>query len=123
MTSLMKPLANLSATYRQSLLASDAAGVTDASTTGGLPLPPFTEIMTTLQRLRESDPTLYHRVKQEMVTSLQTAAHKADAAFDIRKLGTRRRAVWMHSVASSLNQFAYILFPGFGEPITRRDRL
>jgi hypothetical protein len=82
----MNLLANLSPTYRQSLLARTRAGQH-----GNRPVSPYTEMMDTLQALKQSDPNLYQRVKQETISYLQASARRAEAAFDIRLMAAGRR--------------------------------
>jgi hypothetical protein len=80
----MNLLASLSPTYRQFLVASNQGGQNV-----NRPVSPYAEMMDTLQALERNDPTLYHRVKQETVSCLQTSARIAEAALDIRQLVRR----------------------------------
>ena len=82
----MSLLAEMSPAYRQSLVTGNKAGKDAAR-----PASPYAEMLDTLQTLKNSDPVLYQRVKQETVACLQTAAHTAGEALDIRKLVSRRR--------------------------------
>ena len=99
-------LSNLSPTYRQSVVTNRAAEINEADKNGNGPSP-YAEMMTTLQTLKQSDPPLYQRVKQETLTYLQMAVRTADAGMDIRQLAARRRGAWLRSIASRLN----LLFP------------
>lgn len=114
----MNVLANLSATYRESLVASDAAGVNEASKTESSRVSPYVEMMRILQTLRQDDPPFYQRVQSEAVNSLLAATRAAGASLDIRQLVTRRRSARFYWIAGRLNRLAYLLFPGFGEPLT-----
>jgi hypothetical protein len=99
-------LANLSPAYRQSLVASGLTGINEAGNTGR-PASPYLEMIDALQNLKQNDPTLYQRVKQETATCLQVAVRTADAGLDIRQLATRRRGAWLRSIVRRLN----LLFP------------
>ena len=103
----MNLLANLSPTYRQALLASGTAGIDEAAKSGRRPVLPYVQMIDTLQILKQNDPNLYSRVKQETIAYLQDAVRKADAGLDIRQFATRRRGAWLRSLASRLN----LLFP------------
>jgi hypothetical protein len=95
----MNLLANLSPTYRESLFSSRMTAADEP----GQPsrrLSAFTEMMDTLEGLKQNDPTLYRRVKQEATSYLRTVARTSDAALDIRKLAGRRRGAWLRSIAN-----------------------
>jgi hypothetical protein len=96
----MNLLANLSVTYRESLVSNNGAGILEAGTHGNRPVSPFAEMMNILQQMKQSDPTLHQRVMQETVTNLGTAAQTAAAALDIRQIAGRRRGAWLHSIVS-----------------------
>jgi hypothetical protein len=117
----MNVLANLSPTYRESLVARDVAGVNEANKSGSR-ISPYVEMIRILQSLRQDDPRLYQRVQREALNSLQAATRAAGAALDIRQLVARRRIARLYWIAGRLNRVAYRLFPGFGEPLTPRVR-
>lgn len=83
----MNLLANLSPTYRQSLIAGNRT-----VQHGNRPVSPYAEMMDILQALKQSDPNLYQRVKHETISYLQASARRAEAAFDIRLMAARRRS-------------------------------
>lgn len=85
-------------------------GIDETSKGGNRPVPPYAEMMGTLQVLRRSDPVLYQRVQREVITSLQAAGQAANDAFDIRELAKRRRSS-RASIADRLNHLAYLLLP------------
>lgn len=113
---------NLCATYRESLIAGDVAGVKEARKSASLRVSPYVEMIRILQLLRRHDPGFYQRVQREAAMSLQDASRAAGAALDIRQLATRRRMPRFCWIAGRLNRLAYCLFPGFGEPLTPRGR-
>jgi hypothetical protein len=108
----MNLLRNLSASYKQSLLMGNVEAVNGAGEDGNRPVPPYTEMMGTLQTLRQNDPILYQRVKREVVLSLQAANPAGHDAPDIRDLvQLRRRRTRGQSIMNRLNHIAYFLFP------------
>jgi hypothetical protein len=66
----MNLIANLSPTYRRSFSVNNLSGITDA---GNDTSRAYTEMMGILNGLSQHDPSLYQRVKQEIVTTLRTA--------------------------------------------------
>lgn len=94
----MNLLANLSVTYRRSL-AGGSFGSGEAGQNSERRISPYAEMVEILERLKQSDPTLYQRVKQEAFGCLQSAARTADAAVDIRRLVARQRCAWLRSLA------------------------
>jgi hypothetical protein len=85
---------NLSSSYLQSIMSAALQGTGLGNNTAGngvsgtssvaLPtdngqLSPFTQIMSTLQQLQQSDPTKYQQVTQQIATNLQNAAQTAQA--------------------------------------------
>jgi hypothetical protein len=85
---------NLSSSYLQSVLSAalQGAGLTTNSAGNGVngtssvalqidsgQLSPFTQLMSTLQQLQQTDPTKYQQVTQQIATNLQNAAQSAQA--------------------------------------------
>lgn len=83
---------NLSSSYLQSALSAALQGTglttnTDGNGVSGMSsvalqtdngqLSPFTQLMSTLQQLQQSDPTKYQQVTQQIATNLQNAAQTA----------------------------------------------
>jgi hypothetical protein len=66
----MNLIANLSPTYRRSFSVSNFAATTDAGYDSNRA---YTEMMGILNGLSQHDPSLYQRVKQEIVSSLRKA--------------------------------------------------
>lgn len=66
----MDLIANLSPTYRRSFSVNNMLGVNDAGNDSSRT---YTEMMGILHGLSQHDPSLYQRVKQEIVTTLRTA--------------------------------------------------
>jgi hypothetical protein len=66
----MNLIANLSPTYRRSFSVNNLTGMTDAGDDSNRA---YTEMMGILNGLSQHDPSLYQRVKQEIVSSLRTA--------------------------------------------------
>jgi hypothetical protein len=64
-----------------------------AQQTDGSQLSPFAQLMSTLQKLQQSDPTKYQEVTQQIATNLKSAAQTAQTAGNT-------------SVATQLNQLA-----------------
>jgi hypothetical protein len=95
----MNLLANLSPSYRGSLITGDPAG---AHATGKHA--PFIEMMNTLEKLKQNDPRLYHRVQREALACLRSKVRKADAAVDIRLMAGRRHGGRLHKIASLLQR-------------------
>ena len=108
----MNLLRNLSASYKQSFLMGNVEAVNGASGDGNRPVPPYAEMMGTLQALRRKDPILYQSVKREVVLALQAVNRSGHDAPDIRDLvQLRRRRTRGHSMMNRLNHIAYLLFP------------
>jgi hypothetical protein len=91
---------NLSSGYLQSLLANPLEGPGQSSNSGGSmfgapiiagpisgsqlqtdnsQLPPFAQVLSTLQQLQQNNPTEYQQVTQQIATNLQTAAQTAQS--------------------------------------------
>ena len=85
---------NLSGSYLQSVLSAalQRTGLTTNTAGNGVSgmssvalqidngqLSPFTQLMSTLQQLQQSDPTKYQQVTQQIATNLQNAAQTAQA--------------------------------------------
>ncbi len=66
----MNLIANLSPTYRRSFSVNNLSEMTDARRDTNRA---YTEMMGILNGLSQHDPSLYQRVKQEIVSSLRTA--------------------------------------------------
>jgi len=66
----MNLIANLSPTYGRSFSVNNLSGMTDA---GRDTSRAYTEMMDILNGLSQHDPSLYQRVKQEIVSSLRNA--------------------------------------------------
>jgi hypothetical protein len=66
----MNLIANLSPTYRRSFSVNNLSGMTDAGYDSNRA---YTEMMGILHGLSEHDPSLYQRVKQEIVSNLRKA--------------------------------------------------
>jgi len=81
----LSPISNLSNSYLESLLASTstnnlgstAALSTTQSDSGQLS--PFSQLLSTLQQLQQSNPTEYAQVTEQISTNLQSAAQTATA--------------------------------------------
>ncbi len=107
----MNLLLNLSATYRQSLVAGNVAEIDQPENAGNSSDSPYAEMMGVFQALKQKDPTLYARVKREVTASLQAAAQAANDAVDIREMVKQRRTSRVYSITERLNRLAYILYP------------
>jgi len=85
---------NLSSSYLQSIMSAALQGTglttntvgNGVSGTSSVALPtdngqlsPFTQLMSTLQQLQQTDPTKYQQVTQQIATNLQSAAQTAQA--------------------------------------------
>ena len=85
---------NLSSSYLQSIVSAalQGAGLTTNTAGNGVSgtssvalqtdngqLSPFTQLMSTLQQLQQTDPTKYQQVTQQIATNLQSAAQTAQA--------------------------------------------
>ncbi len=66
----MNLIANLSPTYRRSFSVNHLPGINEAANDSNRA---YTEMMGILNGLSQHDPSLYRRVKQEIVTTLRTA--------------------------------------------------
>ena len=66
----MNLIANLSPTYRRSFSVNNLAGMTAAGYDSNRA---YSEMMNVLNGLSQHDPSLYQRVKQEIVSSLRRA--------------------------------------------------
>src|SRR6185369_16935105 len=66
----MNLIANLSPTYRRSFSVNNLPGINEAANDSNRA---YTEMMDALNGLSRHDPSLYQRVKQEIVSSLRTA--------------------------------------------------
>ncbi len=66
----MNLIANLSPTYRRSFSVNNLSGRTDAGYDSNRA---YTEMMGILNGLSQHDPSLYRRVKQEIVSNLRKA--------------------------------------------------
>ena len=91
----MGSINTLSSSYLQSILSSTLQSNGLTSNTGNSPtsgsvssatlqsdngqLSPFTQLMSTLQQLQQSDPTKYQQVTSQIATNLQSAAQTASA--------------------------------------------
>lgn len=105
------PINNLSGSYLQSVLATALQGTgltnkTSGNSLNGIDtsspglssdksqLSPFTQLMSTLQQLQQSDPAKYQQVTQQIATNLQSAAQTAqqngnpNAASQLNQLAT-----------------------------------
>jgi len=88
------PISGSSSNYLQSILNSvfqDAGLTGDSNTTGGVSalfdpslndnseLSPFSQVLSTLQQLQQTDPTKYEQVTKQIAENLQTAASTAQS--------------------------------------------
>jgi len=86
----MNLLLNLSSSYRESFVAGNVAGVDESHKGCTRAVPPYAEMLESLEALRLSDPVLYRRVKREVALSLAAGPAGQDS-HDIRDWVKRRR--------------------------------
>jgi len=89
----MGSISNLSSSYLQSVVNNALQGIKTQASDNGLnainafpsaqpdnsQLSPFTQLLSTLQQLQQSDPTQYQQLTQQIATNLQSAAQTAQA--------------------------------------------
>ena len=109
----MNLLANLSASYAESRLASDAASIDETERDGNPSGSPYSEMIGSLHALKQNDPALFERVRLEVVASLKAA----NGGIDIPGLIKHPHIAPLHSVLDRLNRLASLVLPGFIEPM------
>jgi hypothetical protein len=115
----MNLLANLSASYAESRLAGDVTGINETEREGNPSGSPYSEMIGSLQALKQNDPTLFERVRLEVVASLKAA----NGGIDIPGLIKHPQIAPLHSVLDRLNRLASLVLPGSGEPMIHWKRL
>jgi hypothetical protein len=114
----MNLLLNLSPSYRESFIAGNVAGVDETIRGGARRVPPYAEMLGSLEVLRQSDPVLYRQVKREVDVSLEAARPVGRDSRDVRDwVKIRRRGdrglinARAHFLMERVTRLAGLLFP------------